>query len=162
VNGSYVNLEYPVWGVDIAASNIAVGCWLPTDEHKTATVHLNPKNRGADRIRAAHYALVPHLHALREEWGEPGLVLIEKPHMGHDFFMFTGCVITSVCEATPAVVHVLGASDWKKRAGFDARLRRVESKAEIMAWARGVGYAGDSQDEADALGLAHAARRMAA
>jgi hypothetical protein len=121
------------------------------------------------RLAAGLGELLRFLADLRNRRGAPAGIYLEEPFGGSDkpgpggriikphphAFYFVGLVRCALGHlfAQPEV-QMISPSTWKARAlgtghGF-------AKKPEIMQWAHEIGYTGNSEDEADALGIATA------
>jgi hypothetical protein len=136
-----------------------------------ATVSL-PEHK-AQHVRFAAWAgRIGHfVEACRDEWGSPALIAVEQPFSSSHqtepvSYMALTCLLVALGLRVPeAEVLVMPPQSWKKKAtgvgstghGLTQNERRKAEKARLMEWARSVGYLGQSQDEADACGIATAA-----
>lgn len=101
----------------------------------------------------------------------PGLVLVEQPggtHRNYELFYAVGAITAALWSGiegsygTSAQIEFVVPGWWKKRAcgrGNIYKPKRRGDEYEVVTWARANGYTGLSWDEADAWGIAEAARR---
>jgi hypothetical protein len=121
------------------------------------------------RLAAALRTLLHGITDLRRRTGDPVAIYLEEPFGGSDkpgpggkiikphpnSFYFLGVVLNALGHCFAEVpVTLLAPTTWKAKAigqghGF-------AKKPEIMAWAHSIGYEGNLEDEADALGVATA------
>jgi hypothetical protein len=114
----------------------------------------------------------------------PGLVLVEQPggeHRNYELFYAVGAIVAAIDGALVAETgksvkfEMVVPAWWKARAcgrGNIYKTKRVPGRKSpvpvapdeygVLQWARQNGYAGASWDEADAWGIAEAARREVA
>ena len=182
-----LRISAPVWGVDPSTKRMAFAALIPPPlevelEHdidaperapvlRWATVSL-PEHK-AQHVRFAAWAgRIGHfVEACREEWGAPALIAVEQPFSSSHqtepvSYMALTCLLVGLGLRVPeAEVVVLPPQSWKAKAtgrgstghGLSKTERRKQEKARLMEWARAAGYAGQVQDEADAVGIATAA-----
>lgn len=141
------------WGIDPSTIRVSVGAWSG-DEWMARSV-------GVQSTRQSRYALIfRRVLALAQElaWEcPPDEIWIEQPS-GAFTNPTSGYVVGAIAAAlgvarplTP--VFMVPPSTWK----LHAIGKGNAGKPDIMAWARSIGYEGEVQDEADALGVAKAA-----
>lgn len=111
--------------------------------------------------------------SLAEEGVAPGVALVEmpagkqaNPALSYATGVIQAAVFEGVMRATTRGVRIEDCSSswWKKLStGFGGHRKPKPSDDPesygVMRWARSVGYQGHSWDEADALGIAEAARK---
>jgi hypothetical protein len=169
------------WGVDPSTRRVAVaGVSQAADGSlvRWAREQAFAPLDGPQRLGHIHSATSDLVDGLLLDYAPlPGLVLVEQPggtHRNYELFYATGVIIaalaTSLCEAGAAKIEVVVPGWWKKRAcgqGNIYKTMQVNGKPKplpfeeygVLRWARSLGYAGSSWDEADAWGIAEAARR---
>jgi len=150
-----------VWGVDVSTKRLAFGF----SNGDTTTLSLAVEE-GSRRLSEAHSAISQRSAELAGSY-PPFCVFVEEP-MGKfhnrsldNMAAITQAAIYSALETRypyPVSVLTIPPPQWKSTIGIPGNA----SKEEVMAWARSVGYSGDSQDEADALAIAYAGERMTA
>jgi hypothetical protein len=182
-----LRIPSPVWGVDPSTKRMAFAALIPPGldveiQHdimdaerapvlRWATISL-PEHK-AQHVRFAAWAgRIGHfVEACRDEWGSPALIAVEQPFSSSHqtepvSYMALTCLLVALGLRVPeAEVVVMPPQSWKKKAtgvgstgrGLTQNERRKAEKARLMEWARSVGYLGQSQDEADACGIATAA-----
>jgi hypothetical protein len=166
------------WGVDPGTQRVAVACAAdgPSGPVYTARTASFPSLEGGARlsvIRAETERFVAGL--LAEGWPRPGIVFMEQPsgkQPNPPLSYATGVVIAAVYDAVrtvtthPVRIETVASSAWKKRSCGNGGLRKPRPGSglqyPVLVWARNQGYTGASWDEADALGIAEAARRTVA
>jgi hypothetical protein len=168
-----------IWGIDSDTRRVSVAGLLPmlvgTPGHALAWRTLSlPGSSSAPlhtRQSRALEALVPFFHDLVVGWGRPTLVAAERPFsqaskspvQDWSFGVLLAALGLELGVGTD--VRAMNPGEWKLPAtgeGYgrgiraftkDAAERRRLEKARLMGWARGAGYTGESQDEADAVGV---------
>ena len=150
--------EHWIWGIDLSTTymDIAVvdqagafqcnACITPP--HKTLPERLSVQRQAVREFSASMAFHFP-----------PLAVYVELP-TGHfpnpPLMMSCGAVLAGLHEGLagtpfPVGIHHIPVKSWKKSAtGFG-----TATKAQVLEWAQGLGYAGSRQDGADALGVAH-------
>jgi hypothetical protein len=168
------------WGVDGSTKCIAIGVATEYAGHVRRAVRSAPfPSPPTDGRRlAAIHAITSELAAELADRYPPGLVLVEQPSgssqvVNHELEYAVGVIQAAVYAAAgePRMDMVV-SSWWKARACGHGNLYKTmkvpgSSRKKplpleeygVMRWARLVGYKGGSWDEADALGIAEAARR---
>ncbi len=116
-------------------------------------------------------------HRLIREHGAPGLVWVERPggkSRNYALDYAVGAIVAGMQRALGALgsgevrFEEIEPSTWKKAACGRGNLYKPDKKKgrtdeyPVLLWARELGYQGMSYDEADALGIAEAARRTVA
>jgi hypothetical protein len=170
-----LNLPGAVWGMDPSTKRLSVAAVLPWDPagegNRLAIETFSYSQAGAmqHRLAAALRTLLHGITDLRRRTGDPVAIYLEEPFGGSDkpgpggkiikphpnSFYFLGVVLNALGHCFAEVpVTLLAPTTWKAKAigqghGF-------AKKPEIMAWAHSVGYEGNLEDEADALGVATA------
>jgi hypothetical protein len=182
-----LRIPSPVWGVDPSTKRMAFAALIPPGldveiQHDIEDVERAPVLRWAtislpehkaQHVRFAAWAgRIGHfVEACRDEWGYPALIAVEQPFSSSHqtepvSYMALTCLLVALGLRVPeAEVQVMPPQSWKKKAtgvgstghGLTQNERRKAEKARLMEWARSVGYLGQSQDEADACGIATAA-----
>lgn len=171
-----LELPGPVWGLDPSTHRLAAAV---VDAHAPGEVVVgwhtySYSQAGAmqNRLAAALKVLLRELTELRNQYGTPIAVYLEEPFGGMErfnpvtkkkelvkphpnAFYFVGVVLTALGHLFADVpVYLIGPPSWKKQALGEGH--GFAKKPEIMEWARGVGYTGSLEDEADAIGIATA------
>ena len=166
------------WGVDVSVSRVAVA-YVASDGHRGARTALFADLKGGARLAhiwAETGLLVAEL--VRDGWPLPGLVWVEQPSgsqpnpaLSYATGVIQGAVFDALQRATgrSVLVETVSSAAWKKQAtGYGSHYKPTKAKLGrrpvfedygVARWARGLGYRGDSWDEADALGISEAARR---
>jgi hypothetical protein len=182
-----LRIPSPVWGVDPSTKRMAFAALIPPGldveiQHDIEDAERAPRLRWAtislpehkaQHVRFAAWAgrIGSFVEACRDEWGSPALVVIEQPFSsGHQTepvsYMALTCLLVALGLRVPsAEVLVVPPQSWKAKAtgkgstghGLPKNERRKQEKARLMEWALEAGYVGQSQDEADACGIATAA-----
>jgi len=171
------------WGVDsstlrVAIAGVAVGAegyvsrWVRTESF--------PPLQGPARLSAIYRLTFARVQSLATCVTWPGVVFIEQPSGSNQEVNLPLIYAVGVIQAAvhDALVDVTGAAPefdyctaswWKKRACGRGNLYKPTKKKlgrmpafedyGVAVWARENGYTGSSWDEADAWGIAEAARR---
>jgi hypothetical protein len=168
------------WGVDGSTLRIALaGVSRRSDGVLDRWVKMRPFNplEGAARLSEIYSATRGFVASVATCCTWPGVVMVEQPSgskqsVNLPLIYAIGVMTTAIYDA---LVDVTGraprmasctASWWKKRACGRGDLYKPKrgsgDQYGVLVWARQNGYMGDSFDEADALGIAEAARREVA
>ena len=174
------------WGIDPSSTRVAVGAAAvePSDGsvHRWTALRPFPTVDGAQRLSVIYEETKDFVADLvRCNRRPPGLVWIEQPsgarenpNLSYAVGVTVAAVYDGLYDVTgfPPRVEMVPSATWKKLAtGFGGHWKPTKKKLGrtpvfedygIARWARANGYAGDSWDEADALGIAEAARREVA
>lgn len=166
------------YGVDPGTQRVAVACALDGAQglvYTARTASFAPMEGGA-RLSAIYADTLAFVTGLLADswWPKPGLVMVEQPsgrQPNPPLSYATGVIMAAVFDAVVDVtghrvrVETCSSSWWKKRAcGNGAIYKPKSARAEygVMAWCRANGMDPGGWDEADALGIAEAARREVA
>jgi hypothetical protein len=164
------------WGVDPSTVRLSVAFVTPEGRRGVRTV---PFARAGGPARLSEIYAQTRLFAL-EGWVHagfplPGLVLVEQPSgkmENPNLSYAVGVIQAALYDGLysmidrPVQIETCTSSWWKKRACgrgniFKPKKRDMDPYG-VLTWARQNGYAGSSWDEADAWGIAEAARREVA
>lgn len=169
------------WGVDISTLRVAIAHATAEGPRAARTVPFAGLKGGAllAHIWAETGLLVAEL--VRDGWPLPGVVWVEQPSgarpnppLSYAAGAIQGAVFDSLQRVTgvSVLVETVPSATWKKTAtGFGAHSKPTRKKLGrtpvfedygVAKWAMANGYAGNSWDEVDALGIAEAARRTVA
>lgn len=149
-----------MFGIDPSTLRVACAAVLPYDEG-LAWDTLSLPRLGTDprRFAAALDVLEPWLTRLLSEWGCPSHVFVEQPfaqgrNVRPSGQHMVGTVLCALGHTLPlgVTVGMCGPSEWK--AGAIGRGHGFDKPEQYFAWARSVGYTGQIEDEAAALGVA--------
>lgn len=157
------------WGCDPSTQRLAIA----TAGGHVATQAF-PRTDGLARLSDIYESTKEFVEDLLARWTTPGFVLVEQPSgktINLELTYAVGVIIAAMQEVLPGVrFETIVSSSWKKLAtGYghapklDPNTGKVWADREqyaVLKWARTNGYQGTSYDEADALGIAEAARRM--
>jgi hypothetical protein len=169
------------WGVDPSTKRVAVGVVWPAsagDVRRTGFMVGFPALVGGARHAHIFFAAQKLARSVvaNAAW-VPGVVWVEQPsgkqqspELSYAVGATLGGLSAGIAEGlllrepspAPVLVETVPSSSWKLAAvgRGDVRKPKVASGPYgVLTWARSVGYAGDSWDEADAWGIAEAARR---
>jgi hypothetical protein len=171
------------WGVDPSTLRLAVAYVTPEGRRGVRTVPF-ARGEGPARLSEIYaqtrsFALYSTAMSLAAPEGSgvlpaPGLVLVEQPSgkMENPSLSYAVGVIQAALYdglysalGHPVRIETCTSSWWKKRAcgrGNIFKPKRVLEEYGVLTWARANGYEGASWDEADAFGIAEAARREVA
>jgi hypothetical protein len=167
------------WGVDPSTRRVAVASvsraadgslvrWAASQPFRAA--------EGPERLAAIHAMTRQFVWALMQGGAPaPGLVLVEQPggeHRNYELFYAVGTLAAALhaslenCYGSKVQIEFVVPSWWKKRAVGRGNIYKPKAHSGepygVLTWARQNGYAGSSWDEADAWGIAEAARREVA
>lgn len=162
-----------VWGIDPSSKRVALAIIEPGNRMAggaklhVSTVTLSQIPWRASRFSEGFKRQVEHFKSWTDAGFAPDAIYLEQPYVprgrGGDFthlFMY-GVTLAALGEVVGNVdVTEIPPQTWKSKA-LGAGRGRAE-KPEIMRWAQARGYAGRSQDEADAIGVACAGAVMRA
>lgn len=149
------------WGVDPSTLRIAIA-----SEGRVQT-HSFPRTEGLARLGDIYQSTVDFAMDFAD--GRlPGFILIEQPSgktINLELTYAVGVIIAALCEAMPgARIETVVSSSWKRIACGRGDIYKPKKGDDweygVLRWARENGYQGSSWDEADALGIAEAARRL--
>jgi hypothetical protein len=158
------------YGVDPSTLRVSVAFVAQDGARGVATCPF-PRAEGPERLAEIYTHTRQFWWRLMQAgWPTPGLVMVEQPSgkMENPNLSYAVGVILA---ATWAGVHdsfdggaieTCTSSWWKKRACGRGNIYKPKKRAEeyeVVTWARENGYTGISWDEADAWGIAEAARR---
>lgn len=167
------------------------GSWMGVDPGTLrvaiTSVHLNVASQPVYRPRTVSFAPLEGGARLEAIWTDtrrfvkeeiehgrfapPGVVFVEQPsgkqpnpQLSYATGVIIGAVFAGVEDATGHRVRVetISSSSWKKTATGYGGWKKTVKPYGVLRWATANGYAGSSYDEADAMGLAEAARRTVA
>lgn len=136
----------PVYGIDLSTKAVSLATAYTTPE----TLQLDKKTVDAQRLALALGQLTIWF---RQRIVKPELVVVEQPvgrNSSPSLDHMTGVVLAALGVTQTCPIITLVPGQWKKLAIGSGKA----TKPEIMLWARGRGYQGSVQDEADALGIA--------
>lgn len=157
------------WGVDPSTKRVAIG-WITQDGERESIIESFPGYEGAQRLHTIARATCEL--ALRAPL--PGLVFVEQASGQHDnpeLLYAIGATLSGLYAALGPLVRIemVTSSWWKKRACGRGNIYKPTKKKlgrtpvfedyGVAVWARENGYTRDLWDEADAWGIAEAARR---
>jgi hypothetical protein len=169
------------WGVDVSVSRVAVAYASHGGLGAARTAPFANLDGGArlDHIWAETGLCVADL--FQRGWPLPGVVWVEQPSgarpnpsLSYATGVIQAAMFGTIRRVTGQSVKVetVASASWKKAAtGYgrhDKPTRKTLGRPVVFEdygvarWARANGYAGSSWDEADALGIAEAARRTIA
>lgn len=169
-------VTFPIWGIDPSTKRIALARLEPDVGGTRLTVDTLPlaqPKEPAQRLARAHAAL-PQLFGSWREHMEAGTapshVYVEqpfatvfkgKPRVHPQSYFMVGIVLAVLAqELYDTRVCLIDPPSWKCRAL--GKGHGHAKKPEILEWAKGRGYAGESEDEADAIGIAVAGAILSA
>lgn len=143
------------WGVDPGFRRISIAAVVP-GRFKVRSAEVPAKLPRAETLARLSEVTLGLAREL-SEYGQPRSIIVEQPSgkfIKPDLYYATAAIMLVLYDF--GFVDTLPPTSWKKEALGNGALK----KPQIMDWARGVGYSGSSQDEADALGIARAAEAM--
>ncbi len=150
------------WGVDPSTQRIAIAC------EQRVTLHPFPRTEGLARLADIYDSTFALVEELLFSWPAPGFVLVEQPSgktINLELTYAVGVIIAAMQAALNGVrFETVSSSSWKKVACGRGDIYKPKKGDDweygVLRWARENGYQGSSWDEADALGIAEAARRL--
>lgn len=163
------------WGVDVSTRGVSIA-YLSPDVRGVRTV-LFPKLDGGQQLATIHRETreLARQIAGKSLGHAPGIILVEQPSgaqpnpaLSYAVGVAQAAIYEGVLNATghPPLLETCASSWWKKQAcghgGIKKPKRKSDGEYPVLEWARLNGYPGSSWDEADALGIAEAARRTIA
>lgn len=160
------------WGVDPSTERVAFA--YACEGRRAASTASFPDLKGGARLAQIwRQTRLRALWLLEGGWPAPGLVWVEQPsgeRPNPALSYAVGVIMGAVADVLPScVVETVPSATWKKGAtGYGAHYKPTRKKLGrtprfedygVAVWAAANGYEGSSWDEADALGIAEAARR---
>jgi hypothetical protein len=150
------------WGVDPSTLRIAVACG-----NKVA-IHSFPRTEGLARLADIYQSTTEFMEDIAGDFPAPGFVLVEQPSgktINLELTYAVGVIVAAMQAALPGVhFETVVSSSWKRIACGRGDIYKPKKGDDweygVLRWARENGYEGSSWDEADALGIAEAARRL--
>lgn len=159
------------WGVDPGVRRVAVA-FVASDGRRGARTASFPDLSGGARLEAIWTETARICVDLVEGgWPLPGVVWVEQPSgkqpnpaLSYAVGVIQGAVYMGLSAVAGDVrVETVASSSWKKLACGRGDIWKPKAgdtrQYGVLTWARANGYEGWSYDEADALGIAEAARR---
>lgn len=154
------------WGIDPSTQRIAVA-WN-VDGKAGVQMRPFPRTDGLARLSDIRQGTRDFAEDLLMQWPTPGFVFVEQPsgqNVDPILWYAVGVIIEAIQDVVEgARVETISPSSWKKVACGRGNLYKPKKGDDweygVLTWARLNGYAGSSYDEADALGIAEAARRL--
>ncbi len=158
------------WGIDPSTKRVALA-W--TDgERRGVIMRPIPPCASAHRLTLIHEITGVLVARAFVDGGPPGITLIEQPSgkvQSPELLYAVGVTIASVYSHLVAygidlpTVETCASAWWKKRACGRGDIYKPKTHEDrqygVLTWAQANGYQGSSWDEADAWGIAEAARR---
>ena len=161
------------WGVDPSSRRVSIA-WIDPDGSRGVRSTPFPTDLSLGALLDAVFRLAVETAraAAFTDQASPGLVLVEQPsgkQPNPTLSYAVGVTIAGVQAALrgtsqgPCRIETCSSSWWKKRACGRGDIYKPKRKADgqygVLTWANQNGYGGSSWDEADAWGIAEAARR---
>lgn len=147
------------YGIDPSTLRVSIAYVTDDGQRGVETRSFRTDLRDGERlwhIYAETFGLCRQLH----EIAPARLVLVEQP-FGRNVppvsYLAMGAIMMAATRVTDAPVQPIPPPTWKLRALGKGNA----SKDDVLAWARQQGYGGALFDEADAMGIAEAARKAA-
>lgn len=156
------------WGCDPSTQRVSIA-WARHDSgvQGVLTRSFRTDLRDGQRLWHIYAETFTLCQEVLHDSGHPTLTLVEQPfanprggnRVNPVSYMALGVSMAAIYRITKMPVDLCKSPGWWKRrsVGFGNA-----SKDQVMAWAKYHGYAGSLQDEADAMGVAEAARAWAA
>lgn len=148
-----------MWGIDPSSVRVSLGILAGADPKlEVRSVALSQVTSRTQRFEIAFARQVAFFQKAIFDIGTPDVVYLEEPYVPKDrsgqpthLYMY-GVTLAALGQALGVVDTIeIPPQTWKSKA-LGAGRGRAE-KPEIMRWAQSLGYAGRSQDEADAIGV---------
>lgn len=148
------------WGADIGFRRVS----LAGVDAERSMLHVATRATGSsielsdpETMHALQLVTLSAAEELMAELGKPELIYVEQPtvqkkHSNEKVHYGYALVTAALVSMQLAPVDGIKVNTWKMRAlgkGFG-----LADKATVLTWAARFGYDGDSEDEADALGIA--------
>lgn len=165
------------WGIDPSTKRIALAAVLrrPDGEvdRMVKTASFMP-GEGAQRLSGIRSETFRFVQGIAACCTWPGVVVVEQPggsQRNWPLYFAVGVILEAVHAALLDVtgravrIEMISPASWKLRACGRGNIYKPDPKKGrggeygVLTWARANGYEGYSFDEADALGIAEAARR---
>jgi hypothetical protein len=172
------------WGIDPSTHSVAIAAVGSVDGQlaREVSTALFPRVSGPARLRDIYAEARALARRMALRW-PPGLVLVEQPSgsmqaVNHELEYAVGVIQAAVLDGVwselghGVQMETVVSSWWKVRACGAGNIYKTSKVAGssrkkpvgleeygVMRWARLNGYTGGSWDEADAMGIAEAARR---
>ena len=164
------------WGVDPSTKRIAVAGQIGS--YPQVATHSFPETDGLARLGDIYDGTCEFVRDLLVSWDAPGFVMMEQPsgtNVDPILWYAVGTIITAMQNTLAEEVgsprmETIAPASWKKVAVGRGNLYKPTRKKlgrtpvfldyGVAQWAEQNGYRGSSWDEADALGIAEAARRL--
>jgi Holliday junction resolvasome RuvABC endonuclease subunit len=148
-----------VWGVDVALSRLAFAFAAIASERIEVETLITPTDATeGERLGQLDRQVRIYAHQLASRF-PPFVVWVEQPSGRHRALQLsygTGVVQAAIFETLRVPVWTIPSSTWKQRTVGAGNA----TKAQVRAWVDGLGVTVESQDEADAVGIAQAGRLM--
>lgn len=153
-----------VWGVDVSTQRVAIAFNGPILDVRT--VEFDSNIITGRRLHEVYFQVLISAKAWAAEF-PPYFCWVEQPaaygrpvepQLMYAVGVTQAALYRALCDRFqfPVEVRTLPVGQWKKGAIGHGNA----DKAQVFTWAREQGYAGDSQDEADAWGVAWAGARL--
>jgi Holliday junction resolvasome RuvABC endonuclease subunit len=148
-----------VWGVDVAVSHLEFAfADLDSDEIAVESLITRTEAREGERLGSIDRQVRTYAKQLAGRY-RPHVVWVEQPagkFIEPQLFYVVGVLQAALWDTLQCPVWTIPPGAWKKlSAGFGNA-----SKAQVSAWCERQRYSFDGQDQADALAIAFAGRRM--
>lgn len=147
------------WGVDVAVSHLEFAfADMEADSVHVESLITKTDAREGERLGLIDRQVRIYARQMMERF-RPHVVWVEQPSGAVNDLQLVYCagvVQAALFETLHCPVWTVPSGHWKKIAlGFGNA-----SKAQVAAWCEREGYQFDGQDQADAIGVAVAGRRM--
>lgn len=163
------------WGVDPGTQRCAIGV-VTADGVRSSHVCSFPTLEGGERLAYIYEAVRSLADVICQgQYTFPGVVVVEQPsgkQANPALSYAVGATMAGVWKGIQAPsthgvrVETVSSSAWKKSACGRGDIYKPKPASGVpygvLTWARSLGYAGTSWDEADAWGIAEYARRTIA
>jgi Holliday junction resolvasome RuvABC endonuclease subunit len=148
-----------VWGLDIAVSHLEFAfADLHSDKIDVASLITKTDAKEGERLGLIDRQVRIYARQMSLQY-PPHVVWVEQPSgavTSPQLMYVAGVTQAALFETLGCPVWTIPSGAWKKAAvGFGNA-----SKAQVSAWCERSGYDFDGQDQADALAIAFAGRRM--
>jgi Holliday junction resolvasome RuvABC endonuclease subunit len=148
-----------IWGVDVAVSHLEFAfADLNSDRIEVESLITKTDAKQGERLGLIDRQVRIYARQMSLQY-PPHVVWVEQPSgavSSPQLVYVAGVTQAALFETLGCPVWTIPSGSWKKGSvGFGNA-----SKPQVLAWCERMGYGFDGQDQADAIGVAFAGRRM--